>query len=305
MSRDKAVNADTDWGRDEEIWATYLQAAPLAGGCRLFAPGYRQLTIAGLAAHDLPNDLAYDDVRAAWRCFPAHDNQGRGVILVGHSQGSFTLRRLIAEEIDGNPEARRRLAAAYLAGVSLQVPAGADVGGDFRNIPLCRADDETGCVVTWSSCRSTSPPPPNAYFGRDADGRQAACVNPAAPGGGTGDLLPWFPAIRGATLTDPAGKTGDGQWLAPAAGGTITTPFVVLPGSVSGECTRGDGFGWLKLTRHGGSGSRIADFPAGDLTPEWGTHLVDINVVMGDLQRLMVAQGAAWLASHSAEAGRK
>lgn len=58
VSRDQSLNSDTDWSDGEERLATYLQAAPLAGGCRVFAPGYRQLTIEGLATNMLPNDVA-------------------------------------------------------------------------------------------------------------------------------------------------------------------------------------------------------------------------------------------------------
>jgi len=42
----------------------------------------------------------YDDVRDAWHHYLEHDNQGRGVVLVGHSQGSFILAELIRQEID-------------------------------------------------------------------------------------------------------------------------------------------------------------------------------------------------------------
>jgi hypothetical protein len=34
------------------------------------------------------------------------------------------------------------------------------------------------------------------------------------------------------------------------------------------------------------------------LAPEWGMHLVDMNVVLGDLQELAASQGAAWRAAH-------
>lgn len=70
-----------------------------------------------------------------------------------------------------------------------------------------------------------------------------------------------------------------------------------MPGLVSGECTHGNGFTWLRLTTHGAPGPRATDIP-GDMSPEWGTHLIDVNVVMGNLQGLVATQGAAWLASH-------
>ena len=41
--------------------------------------------------------VQYDDVRDAWQHYLKNDNQGRGVVLVGHSQGSFILEALIAQ----------------------------------------------------------------------------------------------------------------------------------------------------------------------------------------------------------------
>ena len=40
--------------------------------------------------------IGYDDVVDAWNYYLAHENHGRGVVLVGHSQGSGVLTGLIA-----------------------------------------------------------------------------------------------------------------------------------------------------------------------------------------------------------------
>ena len=82
--------------------------------------------------------LPYEDVRAAWRHYLAHDNGGRGVVLIGHSQGARILARLIAHEIEGKPE-QRLLAGALILGFDVEVPEGKDVGGTFKTIPLCRS----------------------------------------------------------------------------------------------------------------------------------------------------------------------
>lgn len=85
--------------------------------------------------------------------------------------------------------------------------------------------------------------------------------------GGSHDLLTQMPANRGPTIENPEGSTGkDGEWLDPAVG-TVTTPFVILPGLVSGECVHGNGYTWLQLTVHGTPGPRADDVP-GDMTPE-------------------------------------
>ena len=62
-----------------------MQAAQFERVCRVYAPMYRQVT----SAHGTEGrELAYHDVRAAWRDYLAHDNDGRGVVLIGHSQGA-------------------------------------------------------------------------------------------------------------------------------------------------------------------------------------------------------------------------
>ena len=63
----------------------------------------------------------YDDVRDAWRHYLEHDNRGRGVVLIGHSQGSFILTELIRQEIDGKP-VQSRLVSALLLGATFAVP---------------------------------------------------------------------------------------------------------------------------------------------------------------------------------------
>ena len=46
-----------------------------------------------------------------------------------------------------------------LIGMNVGVPEGKDVGGDFKTMPLCRSADQYGCVVSFVTFRSDSPPP--------------------------------------------------------------------------------------------------------------------------------------------------
>ena len=48
---------------------------------------------------------------------------------------------------------------------------------------------------------------------------------------------------------------------------------------------------------------RIDDI-GGDLTPEWGLHLVDVNVAMGDLVSIARRQARAWCSNHGCRAPR-
>ena len=178
-----------------ELNVVRQQFARFGSVCRLFAPLYRQVTLAGLrrrlpaavAASSLSKGPQYDDVRDAWRHYLEHDNRGRGVVLDRPLAGVVHPHR-------ADSAGDRRQARAVAAGVG--DPARCDVrraararmsAGRSSSIPLCRKPAQTGCVVTYVSFRSTSPPPANTRFGKVAEpGMVAACTNPAALGGGSG-----------------------------------------------------------------------------------------------------------------------
>jgi len=300
ISRDETPYSDWEASPEEEGYVVLHQAARLASTCRVFAPIYRQRTLtallASLGGSDSPAGQEGDpfaDVLDAFRTYMAEDNDGRGFVLVGHSQGAGLLNELIGTEIDPHEDVRERLVAAYLAGAAVAVPEGAVVGGDFQNVPLCTAPDETGCVLTWATFRSTAPPPPNSFFGRPRDGEGAAgCVNPAAVGDESAELTPYFPADASASILSTVGVgAGSGGWL---PGTDITTPFVTLPGLVSGECASQGGFNYLSVTVNADPSDPRADDIGGDLTPEWGLHLIDVSIVMGDIVERIEDQAAAY-----------
>ena len=168
--------------------AAAIQFARFAGICRPFAPIYRSATLGSIAAVLAGQDPApilgpaYADVLAAWRHYLASRNNGRPFVLIGHSQGTIHLIRLLAEEIEGRPEAAR-MVSALLIGYNVEVPEGRVTGGTFRTTPLCTRAGQTGCVITYVSFRAEAPPPPGAMFGRAAaPGRTVGCTNPAALG---------------------------------------------------------------------------------------------------------------------------
>lgn len=299
ISRDKGAYSDWEASDDEEGYVTLNQAARLQSQCRLFAPVYRQGTLGGLAARISGEEPAeegdpFADVLDAFRTYMAEDNHGRGFVLIGHSQGTGMLHQLITNEIDPNADVRKLLVGAYLAGGSVAVPDGKAVGGDFENVPLCTEAGQAGCIVNWVTFRSTAPPPSDSFFGRPGqDGTVAACVNPAAVGGGSGDFDAYLPANSDASILSSLGTTTKGKsWVDPSAG-EVSTPFVRLPGLVSGECASSDGFRYLSAEVHPGDGPRADDI-VGDLTPQWGLHLVDVNLVMGNIVDDVKAQAATY-----------
>ena len=175
-----------------------------------------------------------------------HDNGGRGVVLVGHSQGSGVLMQLIREEIDGKP-VQARIVSALLMGANVAVPRGKDVGGTFKSMPLCRTASQVGCIVTYVSFRSTTPPPPDSRFGRVAgEGLEAGCTNPAALAGGKGELHAYLSA-NGSSIVSTS--TQPVNWVTPAK--PIDTPFVSVPGLLTAQCVSNDKGSYLEVTVNG------------------------------------------------------
>jgi pimeloyl-ACP methyl ester carboxylesterase len=293
VSTDTTPNSDTSPDA-AELRVVAQQFARFQSVCRPYAPSYRQVTLAGLRTamaagpFSLDQGMAYDDVLAAWRYYLEHDNNGRGVVLVGHSQGSFILTRLIKEEIDGKP-VQGRMVSAILMGAAPLVAKGSDVGGSFQSIRLCRSAAQTGCLIAFSTFRSTAPAPENSLFGiPPAPDVSVVCTNPAALAGGAGELHAYM-ATDGSTIVGPGRGV---EWV--AGGAAVGTPWVSLPGLLTAECKTNEHATYLEMTVHGNPADPRIDDINGDLTPQWGLHLVDANVAMGNLVDIVRQQAQAW-----------
>ncbi|MFM9852497.1 MAG: DUF3089 domain-containing protein [Sphingomonadaceae bacterium] len=297
VSYDETPNSDMV-ANEEEQRVVALQFARFGAQCRTFAPLYRQGTLTALRLNlggkPVTADfaLAYRDIRDAWKHYLASDNQGRPFLLFGHSQGSRMLKQLVAEEIDGQP-IRQRMLSAMLIGINVTVPTGKDVGGDFKSVSLCRKNDQTGCLITYVSFRDSTPPPLNSRFGVAAKPDQSiACVNPAALSGGSALLRSVFAATN--PSEDLVGAVS--PWT--KVGKPIKTPDVMLPGLISGACkTNGHG-NYLAIHLNADPSDPRTDTLAGDsaLFPDWGMHVIDVNLAQDDLVGLVATQTEAWLA---------
>jgi hypothetical protein len=294
VSAQTTVNATLAIDPEEKAIAVQ-QASRFSEVCQVYAPMYRQLTLAAInsGTGDTPKAraLAYGDVLSAWQDYLDNYSNGRGVVLIGHSQGTLMLTHLITTEIDNDPTSRALLVSALLIGGNVLVAAGKDVGGDFQNVPACRSVSQTGCVVAYSSFNAE--PPPNSFFGRAdsgphanelADGNlQVLCVNPASLSGGTGALLPYFgtakfPGPIGLVLPTPP---------------STATPWLSYPDLYTGTCESVDGADWLNIDTTGIDGdNRPVVYPT--LGPTWGLHLFDVNLALGNLVELVRQQAAAF-----------
>jgi hypothetical protein len=286
--------------------AVEQQFARFASICRPYAPMYRQITLAGLSSiftgKPLPMDssLGYRDVLAAWKDYLKYDNQGRGVVLIGHSQGSRMLVDLMRNEIDGSA-IQSRLVSALILGWNIEVPKGGNVGGSFKRIPLCNSAGQTGCVITYESFRAKASPPSSAsLFGRaKTPDMVVGCTDPVAL---SGEELHAYLPVQSNLL---GLGTNQDDWAKMAA--RVKTPFVSLPGLLDANCVSGEA-SYLAVSLHANpQDARPANVPGdivigGKVLDDWGLHLIDMNVAMGNLLDIVARQSAAYLSNGTQKA---
>ena len=301
VSEQPTPNANKHIDPQQTSIAEY-QAARYSEDCKVYAPVYRQATLAGISDPENvdPNTfvIAYKDVLAAWKDYLRRYNKGRGVVLIGHSQGAGMLSQLLSSEIEKHRSQRKKLVSAILLGGNVTIRKGKDLGGTFKKTPLCHSDRQVGCVIAFSTFNAT--PPADALFGRtdgpfaavppgkDPADYKVACTNPAALGGGSAPLESIarsepFPGTLGVGITIMYGGP------APSA----DTPWITPQDHYTARCDYTDGASSLMLSSVDGA-KVLTPSP----TPGWGLHLLDANVALGNLIDIVHSQGKRYLKQH-------
>jgi hypothetical protein len=122
----------------------------------------------------------------------------------------------------------------------------------------------------------------------------AACTNPAALAGGSAALHSYF-STDGRTIVSLAPAS---PWV--VAQRPVETPWVSLPGLVTARCAANDHASYLEITVHGDPADPRTDDIRGDLgvgnqiLTDWGLHLVDVDLGMGNLVDIVKQQSRAW-----------
>ena len=289
VSNQPTPNATKSRDPELESIAKY-QAARFSLQCRVFAPIYRQATLASIAAttaggsSGADRELAFSDVLEAWREYFAKHNDGRGVVLVGHSQGTFMLRSLVGREIEKNPRQMRRLVSGLLLGGDVEVAKGRLTGGDFARTPICTRPVQVGCVVAYSTFAED--PPEDARFGTTAtEGREVACVDPRRLIGSNEKLSILTPSEPFAPGLIQSGIVITANGAPPSA----PTTWVVAPDRFDGGCETINGAHVLRYEAEPGS-----ETPQSYPQDTWGTHLIDVNLAFDPLVELVRRQAARW-----------
>lgn len=141
---------DDDESRKRSELFVRGMASPFNKSLEIWAPRYRQATFGAFLteapAAILALDAAYEDVLQAFDFFLETVDKDKPIVLAGHSQGAFHLRRLMRDRVADKPLAGR-IVAAYAIGW----PVSLTHDLPLMSLPPCEEPDQAGCVMSWLS----------------------------------------------------------------------------------------------------------------------------------------------------------
>jgi pimeloyl-ACP methyl ester carboxylesterase len=248
------------------------QVARFSEVCNIYAPLYRQATIATYLDPSKDDatrifDVAYSDVAAAFHAYLTHYDRGRPIVIIGHSQGSQMAARLLHDTFDQDAKLKARLLVAFPIGFTVDVPDGATTGGTFQTLAPCASRDAINCYVAYMSI-AAGDEPSKLRNGTTPAKHHAACVDPAE-----GELL-------GESIF-PTKKHG--------AKYNITTPYVSVKGFYRAHCDdRPDGRDYFEIAEARAPGDQRPSFVNLDKNHGGlGLHIYDFQFAQGDLIELV------------------
>ena len=316
VSNDPFTTSDLIPGPEERA-VIERQFARFGAVCRQFAPMYRQTTLTSLSAGQSRGAIpqppargapgqANADIDDAFAYYMAHYNNGRGVVIIGHSQGAGQVSRLVRAQVDGKPLLGQLVSTLIIVG-SVNVPKGKDVGGTFQSIPACHSKSQIGCVITYGSYRDNVPPNATgqavgAGASASSEGpNQGLCVDPAVLVAGKPGKAPVNAYLAVNPSINPSLKPPP-RWSQTQI---IRTPFVRAPGLITSECVDKGGKIYREIHVNADPSDKRADDIYGDVMRDgepdrgWGLHNLDMNLGMGDFITIVRAESEAYVKAHA------
>lgn len=144
------MNVQEEVMRKKFLGSVNMEKNIYAGNGNFYAPYYQQLA---LTAYVLPEDeaqkyldIAYQDIRTAFEYYMHHENNGRPIVLVGFSQGSQHLLRLM-EDYFQQEQYQNLLVSAYLIGWRIEPK----VLEQYPHLKMAQAAGDTGVIISFNS----------------------------------------------------------------------------------------------------------------------------------------------------------
>ena len=277
-------NADLAADPQELSIADY-QAAQFSRVCRVYAPLYRQLTLANICGAATQPSRRSPTGTCAGLAGPTSP----GTTTDGVWCSSDTPRGRSPAPAHRHPDRRppgraRLLVSAILPGGNVAVRKGTGGGGDFHHIVACRSASQTGCVIAYSTFDAT--PPADSVFGRTTTRGDSGPVHQSRPpsGGGTGL----------STRSCPPSRSRPGR---PSPPGSACSTSPCRPYPALGQRARRLHRRLFEGRRGESCASpRTAGAPVLHYSPlpTWGLHLVDVNIALGNLVGIVARESAAY-----------
>ncbi len=149
----------TDKLKGSFLYALDLEKGIYADTGRLFSPYYRQMSINAYtlsgAERAAAEHLAYQDVSAAFRWYLDHENNGRGLILAGFSQGAQMCLELLKEYFGGDGARARALREQLITVYAIGWRVTEEMTGAYPQIVPARGETDLGSVVCFDCVDGT------------------------------------------------------------------------------------------------------------------------------------------------------
>lgn len=127
--------------------AVYFQASAFLNAGKLYVPYYRQAHLRSYSNYEKGGEdalnIAYTDIKEAFKVYLQHYNKNRPIIIAAHSQGTTHAIKLLKDFFDGK-SLQDKLVAAYIPGIAIKK-------GEFKHIHLMKKPSEVGGFVTWNT----------------------------------------------------------------------------------------------------------------------------------------------------------
>jgi len=149
----KMINKQTD------NFSIKFQASVFNESCKIYAPRYRQAALNNFFSKNTDRskeafDTAYQDIKVAFEYYLKNYNNGRAIVIAGHSQGSKHAQRLLQEFFDGKP-LQKKLVVAYIIGFPthetkfqfLKILEKADAFGGYISYSTFGQDSKIATIV--------------------------------------------------------------------------------------------------------------------------------------------------------------